>query len=148
MIWQTTARYLDLIGADSSFYRAFCEPCQELCPELMRAGHVSRAQTLKIETDVLNISSCLRTEYIPEGRTYKMRSVKLHWLLSHVVSQARILGIVGSGSDQSIERKHQDEIAFRKKVVSCKTEMETFRLQSDYLLATEQPEYLKCTDFG
>ena len=82
----------------------------------------------------------LRTYYSTNGG---WRSPKLHWILHHIVNQGKIFGLIGAVSDQSIERKHQDDKAYDTLVESTKTEDEKFRLQMDYMLAQEHPNFLK-----
>ena len=139
-MWEITAEYLILIGIDTTGYCLFCSSASKLLPTINRGDGTTFDDIMLIENECIALSKILTTYFYNKNG---WRSTKLHWLLSHVVSQGRLFGLIGAVSDQSIERKHQDEKVYDTLVSSCKTADEKFRLQMDYIIATEHPKFLK-----
>ena len=135
------ANYMDVAGMDTTGLREYCSVCLVLCPEIQRGDGMTYIQCMKIETAILDLAKVLRLRFISKGRLAGMRSPKLHWLLCHLMNQCRLFGLCGAVSDQSIEKKHQDGKKCKRMSKGGKTEEERFRLECDYMIGMELPDY-------
>ena len=126
---------------DTSGLRDYCSVCLKLVPEIQRGDGMTYAQCMKIEQGILKLADVLRKKFISKGHLRGMRSPKLHWFLWHLMNQCRLFGLCGAVSDQSIEKKHQDGKKCRRLAKGGKDEEERFRLECDYMIGMELPDY-------
>ena len=139
-IWQYLDSLLSIISIDLSDVKAWCDPTQKFVRIMNRSGNISFDENNRMEMHLFEMIDVFDRKF--HQRKKGEKALKWHWAKWHLMEQSRLFGFMGGGGDQSIERKHQDGLKFKRMAANAPTPEAKFRLISDYFIISEQAEYL------